>query len=139
MDERERLTGCCLTVMSYLLSDSADDQAFLKKYEAVPFYLAPISGLREAANDAVESAVDLQEQQVHELDRELLAEGFPSLSGVRDSKYRRLIRILHRGHIVSGSEWRELNGLAADIDSGVITDEERSKLGALLSGYESKG
>ena len=114
------------------------DKGFIKEYEAVPFHLAPIYGLREAASDVVEFAADLQYNEVQELDRELLAQGFPSLSGMRNRKYRRLVRVLGRGRIVSDTEWRELSGLASDIDSGVMTDDERSKLDVLLRDYESK-
>ena len=124
--------------MRYLLRDSADDKAFIREYESVPFHLAPISGLREAASDVVEFATDLQDKQVQELDRELLDQGFPSLSAMRSRRYRRLVRVLGRGRIMSDSEWREINGLASDLDSGVVTDNERSKLAILLSDYETK-
>ena len=57
---------------------------------------------------------------------------------MRKSRYRRLLRVLDRGHIASDSEWRQINGLIGDLDTDAISDEERAKLGVLLGEYETK-
>ena len=88
-DEHEQLRGFSLAVLDQLGSPFSEES------------LAPIRttrslrGLREAARDMVEMCQDLAADQVAALDARLTRDGFPTLSEMRDRRYRTFSPFFH--------------------------------------------
>lgn len=130
-DEHEQLRGFSLVVLDQLGSPFSEES------------LAPIRttkslrGLREAARDMVEMCEDLAANQVAALDARLARDGLPTLSEMRDRRYRNLLTVLSRGRIESDDEFRLVNSFVSDVDSPHLSGPARAKANALLGAYES--
>jgi hypothetical protein len=129
-EELEHLRGFALAVLDYL--------GFALSNETLePIRTAKsVRGLREAARDMVEMCEDLAADRVSALDARLANEGLPTLTQMRDRRYRTLLTILSRGHIESDDECRLVNGFVADMESARLSDDNRAMANALLLAYE---
>jgi len=130
-DEHEQLRGFSLAVLDQLGSPFPEES------------LAPIRttrslrGLREAARDMVEMCQDLASDQVAALDARLARDAFPTLSQMRDRRYRSLLTVLSRGRIESADEFRLVSSFVSDADSPHLSSPTRARIDALLRAYES--
>lgn len=73
-----------------------------------------LTGLREAARDMVEWSRDLEGEAVANLDAALSAAGAPTLTQMRDKRYRAFAKIIARGRIRNDDEYRLVEGLLAE-------------------------
>jgi hypothetical protein len=85
----------------------------------------------------VEMCEDLAAERVSVLVARLTDEGLPTLTQMRDRRYRELLSILSRGQIKSDDECRLVNGFVADMDARLSADN-RAKANALLLAYERR-
>ena len=132
-DEHEQLRGFILAVLDQVGASFSEEA--LEPIRST----RSLRGLREAARDMVEMCEDLNAEAVGALDHRLDREGLPTLSLMRDERYRGLVGILSRGRINSDDEFRLLNTYVLDVDSPHLSDAARAKANALLSEYESSG
>jgi hypothetical protein len=86
----------------------------------------------------VEMCEDLAADRVSTLDARLTHDGLPTLTQMRDRRYRELLTILSRGHINSDDEFRLVNGFIADMESASLSADHRAKANALLLAYERR-
>ena len=130
MKEADLLRGFVLTVLEHLRTAASD------------WALEPVrtttslSGLREAARDAIGFCEEMKFDEVRALDLILARRGLPTLSEMRDRRYQELLRILSRGRIVSADEARLVNSLVSDVDSTVVSRQSRVAAEQLLAHYE---
>jgi hypothetical protein len=128
--ELEQLRGFVLAVLDYLgLAPSRESLEPIRTAKS-------LRGLREAARDMVEMCEDLAADRVSALDARLTDEGLPTLTQMRDRRYRKLLIILSRGQIKSDDECRLVNGFVADMESARLSADNRAKANALLLAYE---
>jgi hypothetical protein len=73
------------------------------------------------------------------LDKRLARDGLPTLSLLRDARYRDFLRVLSRGRIESSEEFRLVGSYLSDVDSTHLSPEVRVAANALLGEYESTG
>ena len=85
----------------------------------------------------VEMCEALAANQVAALDDRLARDGLPTLSQMRDRRYRSLLTVLSRGRIESDDEFRLVNGFVSDVDSPHLSGAARAKANALLGAYQS--
>ena len=131
-DEHEQLRGFSLAVLDQLgVSFSEESLEPIRSSRS-------LRGLREAARNMVEMCEDLAAEQAAALDARLARDGLPTLSQMRNRRYRRLLTVLSRGRIESDDEFRLVNGFVSDVDSPYLSDPARAKANALLGAYESK-
>jgi hypothetical protein len=131
--EREQLRGFSLAVLDEL-------QISTSEWALEPLRTTTsVRGLCEAARDMVEMCEDLPADQVAALDARLVREGLPTLSLMRDARYRDFLRVLSRGRIESAEEFRLVNSYISDVDSPHLSPEARSTANALLGEFESTG
>lgn len=129
-EELEQLRGFVLTVLDHLgLTLSAEALKPIRTARS-------IRGIREAARDMVEMCEDLAADRVSVLDARLTRDGLPTLTQMRDRRYRELLTILSRGHIKSDDESRLVNWFVADLQSPRLSDDHRAKANELLLAYE---
>jgi hypothetical protein len=130
-DEHEQLRGFSLTVLEQLgVSFSEDSLAPIRTTRS-------LRGLREAAHDMVEMCEDLAADQVSALDARLARDGLPTLSEMRDRRYRSLLTVLSRGRIESDDEFRLVNSCVSDVESTHLSGSTRAKASELLGAYEA--
>jgi hypothetical protein len=94
---------------------------------------------RATATDMVDSCQNLTSQQVKQLDQLLVTSGFPTLSEMRDRSLQRLRRILSNRRVATVDEWRFLESYLSDVDSDVLTEEDRALANRILAEYDSGG
>jgi hypothetical protein len=87
----------------------------------------------------VEMCEDVAANRVAVLDARLAHEGLPTLTQMRDRRYRELLTILSRGHIKSDDECRLVSAFTADREPARLSDDNRAKANALLLAYERHG
>jgi hypothetical protein len=85
----------------------------------------------------VEMCEDLAPDQVAALDARLERDGLPTLSRMRDRRYRSLLAVLARGRIESDDEFRLVNSFVCEVDSPHLSGAARAKANALLGEYET--
>jgi hypothetical protein len=130
-DELEQLRGFSLAVLDELgVSFSEEALEPIRTSRS-------LCGLREAARDLVEMREDLAGEQLAGLDARLARAGVPTLSLMRDRRYRSLLAALSRGRIESDDEFRLVNGFVSDVEPDHLSPEARAKANALLGVYES--
>jgi hypothetical protein len=130
-EELEQLRGFCLAVIDQVgVSFSEEALEPIRTSRS-------LRGLREAARDMVEMCVDLEGEQLAALDARLARAGLPTLSLMRDRRYRSLLTVLSRGRIESDDEFRVVSGFASDVEPGHLSPDARAKANALLGAYES--
>ncbi len=130
MKEIDQLRGFLLTVFEYLELPISDEamQPILHGNS--------ITGFRQAVTDAVEFHEDLKPSQIRELDLLLSEQGLPTLSAMSEKKFRSLLTILGRGQIRSESEYYIVKSYVVDVDSIVISDDNRRLGEQLIVDYE---
>jgi hypothetical protein len=87
-----------------------------------------LSGLREAARDMVEWSRDLEGEALVQIDADLLEVHAPTLTQMRDKRYRAFSRILARGRIRSEDEYRLVEGLLAETSLPATEVDEVTRL-----------
>lgn len=127
-DEKEQLRGFALCVASRLGSAVSDDA-----WEPLRTTNS-IRGLREAARDMAEWCHDLDPQQLAQIEAELSAAGLPSIAFMLDRRRTEFARVLARGRIEDGDEYRLLDSFVSDVDSGVDA-QDRARAERLLSEF----
>ena len=139
-DERAQLRGFVLRVLDFMVGRLSDpDAASLLKNGRDPIRRSQsLRGLREAASDMVEWCQDLTPEMVAELDQGLSGVGLPSLSAMRDHRYRSLIGILARKRISSESDYRLLAGWLADVGDPLLSTVDRDRAERMLAEFQIK-
>ena len=127
-EEHEQLRGFILEIMS-LLPHSEETLHPVRATRS-------LSGLRQASRDMVEMCQDLADDQVAALDARLASKGLPTLTHMRDRRYRSMLAILSRGRIKSDEEFRLLNSFVSDVDSPHLSEANRTRAETLLGEYE---
>jgi hypothetical protein len=94
-----------------------------------------VSGLRQAAGDMVEWAVDLSPEMVERLDRRLRTAQLPTLTQMRNSQYRKVHRILAAGALRGEGEYQLLNGMLSDTESTVLSEAEIRRAEDILAKF----
>lgn len=87
-------------------------------------------------SDVADWARGLSKTQVAEIDQSLLEANLPTLSIMMDKSIRTVRRILRRGKIRSGDEFRLVSGLLADTTTQALTVEDRAIAENLLGDYQ---
>lgn len=136
-NEREDLIGFVKTTYRFLFARGSQGSVILDEFGKVDWSAAPINGIRQAASDAVEMCIDLTGQALSELDAQLDSSGFPTLTAMRYSTYRRAFKVLSRGEIRSDTEWYLLNTLVSSTDETSLSNHERTVAEQLLGKYRS--
>ena len=95
-----------------------------------------LSGLREAARDMVEWSRDLDDEGLAKLDVALSAAGAPTLTQMRDKRFRAFAKILARGQIRNVDEYRLVEGLLAEC---VLPDHQVDEATRLQHEYGKAG
>jgi hypothetical protein len=131
--EKERLRGFVLTIVEFI--GLPVDEPALEPIRACN----NLRGLRMAATDMIDSCQDLTSQQVKQLDQLLVTSGFPTLSEMRDRSLQRLRRILSNRRVATVDERRFLESYLSDVDSDVVTEEDRALANRILAEYDSGG
>jgi hypothetical protein len=72
---------------------------------------APISGVRQAANDMLELVADLKPEEIAEIDAELNSLDIPTLTAMLDKTYRKFLSIESRNKVRNEDDWRILRAL----------------------------
>jgi hypothetical protein len=117
--ELEQLRGFVLAVLDHLgLVLSAEALEPIRTTRS-------IRGIREAARDMVEMCEDLPADRISMLDARLIHDGLPTLTQMRDRRYRELLTILSRGHINSDVESRLVNGFVVDMEPASSSGQRR--------------
>jgi hypothetical protein len=130
-DELEQLRGFSLAVLEELgVSLSAEALEPIRASRS-------LRGLREAARDMVEMCQDINGDQLVALDARLARAGLPTLSLMRDHRYRAFSAVLVRGRIDSDDEFRLVNSFVSDVEVGQLSEEARATATVLLGRYES--
>ena len=138
-DEKDQLRGFVLRVVDFVVGRHSDPDAASLFANLDPIRRSQsIRGLREAASDMVEWCQDLSPELVAELDQDLSDAGLPSLSAMRDHRYRSLIGILARRRIPSESDYRLLAGYIADVDDPALSTADRDRAERMLSEFQIK-
>jgi len=132
MDEINQLRGFSLEVL-----DFCGVEVSAQALEPV-LTSNSLQGFREAANDMVEMCQDLSDQQVVDLDSKLQVKGLPTLTMMRDSRYKHFLKILSREQITSDDEFRLVNSIVSDTASPFLSENSRSAAEALLANYEAR-
>ena len=86
----------------------------------------------------VEMCEDLAADRVSVLDARPTHDGLPTLTQMRDRRYRELLTILSRGQIKSDDECRLVNGFVADTESARLSADNRAKANVWLLAYERR-
>jgi hypothetical protein len=94
-----------------------------------------LEGLRQAANDVVESLDHASLEWTSRIDAELRAAGIMTVTELRHSYSRSFAKILKRGSIRSETEYYLVKGVA---DGSPLADEETRKLLDMLSAFEER-
>ena len=129
-DEIEQLRGFSLAVIDHL-GWGVPSEALepLRSTRSV-------RGLRDAARDMVEMCQDLGPDQVAALDTRLARVGLPTLTLMRDRRYRELLEVLSRGRIRSDEEFRLVNGFVSELDTPDLSLSARHAAEALMRAFE---
>jgi hypothetical protein len=137
-DEREQLRHFILGVAAVMLprDDPQNAAAQLSGITHSINACDSLSGLREAARDMVEWSRDLDDDDLAKLDVALSAAGAPTLTQMRDKRYRTLAKILARGRIRTDDEYRLVEGLLADC---VLPDHQVDEATRLQHEYGKAG
>src|SRR5688500_10970973 len=122
-DERQQLRQFILGIAAVVVprDDPVNGTAQLLEMARCINDCKSLSGLREVARDMVEWSRDLDGESVSKLDVALLTAGAPTLSQMRDKRYRTFAKILSRGHVRNDDEYRLVEGLLAEC---VLPDEQ---------------
>ena len=89
--ELEQLRGFVLAVLDFLgLAPSRESVEPIRTAKS-------LRGVRDAARDMVEMCEDLAADRVRALDARLTHEGLPTMTQLRDHRYRELLTILSPG------------------------------------------
>jgi hypothetical protein len=137
LDEKEQLRGFILHALDFVLGRQQDAQstALLAKLREPVESSRSVAGLREASRDMIEWCQDLRTEEVGTLDRRLLRAGLPTLTVMRDRRYRALIRVLSQGRIGSEAEYRLLCSYASDVANGALSQSDRQRVERILTDY----
>lgn len=131
-EKLEQLRGFVLTVLDHLgLALSAEALEPIRTARS-------IRGVREAARDMVEMCEDLGADRDSVLDARLTHDGLPTLTQMRDRRYREVLTILGRGQINSDDECRLVNGFVADTEAARLSADDSAKANVLLLAYERR-
>ncbi|MGI9343731.1 MAG: hypothetical protein ACR2QV_12915, partial [Gammaproteobacteria bacterium] len=86
--ELEQLRGFVLSIIDHTGLDASEaDLAPIREAKNV-------NGMRQAARDMIEMCQDLPADEVAELDKRLEDSGLPTLTAMRDVRYRDLLQVL---------------------------------------------
>ncbi len=97
----------------------------------------PLAGWRDASRDMVEWAVDLTPAEVFEVDALLSARNVPTLTAMRNRRYRSLLKVLARG-VKSAGDYRLLEAFLADTADTILSVKERTLAGRRVEEYDAK-
>ncbi len=93
----------------------------------------PLSGVRQAANDMVEATRDIKSNELLELDSKLIAKNLPTITNMRQSGFKKLLKILSKGNVKNEDEWRLLRSFS---ENDTLSKDELVKIQELLNEYE---
>ena len=138
--EKSRLRDFALAVFEHLVTqDGSSESDFASEHREVlrsPGWT--LAQARMAASDIIEMAQDIRGDWLSNLDAALEASGLPTLSAMRNTQYRKLLRILTTGKIGSESEHRLVIAALANLDSGELSNSERIQLEAVLGSHAAQ-
>ena len=97
-----------------------------------------LSGLREAINDDLEMAADLDGERFRRLDSELRDKCGVSLDSLMSKRLTKISVIVSRGKITTDAQFRLLLGRLDQIHSTAGAEQEVTALQTLLLDYEKK-
>jgi hypothetical protein len=139
MEERERFRLFILEVFTFTNAKAGlvMDARLQNDVFAQAVQTAPLRGLRTAANDMIERSIDLPDADVAVLDERLRLLGAPTLSAMRDRRYRDLLRIIASNRIRSEEEWHLVNGFVSDGENS-LSQAERQRADELLWKYQRR-
>ena len=126
VSEKERLRGFAIAVWETFLPNlSADALEPLRLTKSV-------AGLREAVRDCVEMLQDLDGDELRRFDQKLLAASLPTLTQMRDRRFRDLQQILGRGEVRNEEEHRLVESFLADVGSQGLSETDRATAESVL-------
>jgi hypothetical protein len=97
-----------------------------------------LSGLREAINDDLEMAADLDGERFRRLDSELRDKCGISLDSLMSKRLQKISTIVSRGKITTDTQFRLLLGRLDQIHSTAGAAQEAASLQTLLLEYEQR-
>ena len=138
-NEKDQLRGFICEVAEFM-SDLAGDSGreFASELTQAVCSSNRLDGLRAAASDMIEWTCDLTPEEVARLDLQLESARLPTLSQMRDRRYRQIQRILDGKALRSEIDYRLLNDVLSDTESSVLSEAERQLANMLLASYHQK-
>jgi hypothetical protein len=97
-----------------------------------------LSGLRQAVDDELEMAADLDGERFRRLDSELREKCGVSLDSLMSKRLAKISAIVSRGKITTDTQFRMLLGRLDQIHSTAGAEQEVTALQTLLLDYEQK-
>jgi hypothetical protein len=94
-----------------------------------------LEGLRQAANDIIESLSASSQEEVSRIDDELRAAGIVTVSELLVNHSRLFQKILKRGSIRNETEYYLVKGI---VDGTAVSPQQVQKLFAILSEFEER-
>ncbi len=137
-DERQQLRQFILGVAAVVVprDNPQNGTAQLSEWTTSINGCTSLKGLREAARDMVEWSRDLEGEAVTKLDAALSAAGAPTLTQMRDKRYRAFAKIIARGRIGNDDEYRLVEGLLAE---ATLPDQQVDEATRLQHEYGTVG
>ncbi|MDO6694244.1 hypothetical protein Q4574_13200 [Aliiglaciecola sp. 3_MG-2023] len=93
----------------------------------------PITGVRQAAQDALEICSHMKIKEREHLESELLKLGLPSLANLENKSYKKFLKITSRGKITTEEDWRLVRSL---LDADTLNDNQKLFAAELLDRFE---
>lgn len=97
-----------------------------------------LSGLRQAANDTIESTQDFTPEQVAEIDASCQRQGVLTLSEIRRRYWRRYKAIIEKRCIRNDTDYYLAVGLLSDTAAVSMAPAERELLRSAVGAYEAR-
>ena len=93
----------------------------------------PLTGIREAAGDALQVCSYMKPAQLTKLDSELLKAGLPSIANLKSNSYKQFLKITSKGKISNDDEWRFIRSF---VETDTLNHEQRDFAYGLMEDYE---
>ena len=95
-----------------------------------------LSQLRIVLSDMLEWTQDIKGAELDGINTNLASMGLPSLSLMRDKKYKKLMNILSKSKIICDSEYNLVIAYLNDVNNSCLSENEISKANKLMVDYE---
>ena len=125
LNEKELLAEFIVVVF-----DSGESNSDFTKEYILSF---PLSGIRQAAQDALAICSHMKPSQVEAVNSVLLSRGLPPISSFKNKAFKQFLKLSSKGKIVNDEQWYMVRSL---LDSDILNDEQETLAAHLVESYE---